>query len=163
MPNLLITCRWLSAALALALAAFALSSEAQSLGSQDNPRLLSSSGSQAPLMLFINGPGRVLPFHDGQMLEVGPEYRMQAIPDRGAVFAGWNVVQVFTDNEVIYDSSNNATTNKSIVTVLQEPISIRTRGPILRFTVQPATLLLDIPGVRTLTQTIGWQANFVRR
>lgn len=159
--NRLLTLRYLQAVVALALAAFAFPLAGESLGTHDNPGLLSSGGSQAPLVLFINGPGRVLRFHDGQMLEVGLEYRAQAIPDRGAVFIGWNRVNVFTDTEVVYDSSNNPTGNRTIVTSAPVPISIR--SPDLRFAVQPATVLLDIPGVRSLTQTTGWQANFVRR
>jgi hypothetical protein len=110
-------------------------------------------------MLLINGPGRVLPFRDGQLLEVGPEYRMQAIPKRGSTFAGWNKVNVFTFNIWTVDGFGNPT---NVISTDVSPVQGLLRSPILRFTVQSSNVLEEIPGSITISETTGWQANFVQ-
>jgi hypothetical protein len=145
-------------AASLALVAFAFPSVAQSLGKHESSDLLTSEGSRAPLVLFINGPGRVLPFHDGQMLQVGPEYRMQAIPERGAVFAGWNQVNVFVFRITTIDGSGNPTV---VTSTNFSPIPISVESHTLRFTVQPPAILES--GFTTITGMQAWQANFVPR
>lgn len=141
------------AALALLVLAFPLA--AQSLRTHDQPALLSNGETQAPLLVFTNGSGHVAPFHNGQMLIVGPEYEMLGIPHVGYVFAGWTPVTAFTI--VDYSTDGSATTN----TVLSPAFgSIKSR--VLRFTVQPPEVIFDDPGVRTITMSLAWQANFVR-
>ena len=114
--------------------------------------------SYTPLMLFTNGNGRIFPFRDGQMLETGRTYFMAAIPDRGYAFSSWQPVVVFTFIEYTRDPSGNLVERTSEDTV---PEAQFTRDPILRFTMQPEQVLFDIPNVRTVTESFGWQANFV--
>lgn len=115
----------------------------------------------APLFLLIQGNGRVLPFENGQMLPVGRDFELSAFPDRGYEFAYWSPVDVFTDTEVIYDSNGVPLPPRISVTI--SPIPKQIPRPSLRFTMQPVEVIVDIPGVRTLTRGEGWQATFVQR
>src|SRR5690242_16946335 len=63
--------------------------------------------SYAPLSLFISGEGKIVPFDDGQMLRVGHDYVMRAIPDRGYVFTNWTPVILLTFTEFIIDPSGH--------------------------------------------------------
>ena len=112
----------------------------------------------SPLVVLTNGPGRVFPFENGEMLEVGRGYTLTASPDRGCAFKGWNRVNVFTFTEYTFDESGNlvATTN-TIVSPTPQIIL----NPVLEFKMEPEFVLYDVPGTRTITQSIGWQANFV--
>jgi hypothetical protein len=147
-------------AASIALMLLAFTAPAQNPGTRDSPALLSSGGGRAPLVLFISGPGQVLPYHDGQLLEVGADYRMLAIPNRGAVFAGWNQVNLFVTTVATIDGAGYAT-NVTSTDISPMPISVR--SPFLRFTVQPTNVLEEIPGYLSIKQITGWQANFVRR
>src|SRR6266403_1139194 len=55
--------------------------------------------SYAPLSLFTSGGGRIVPFDDGQMLEIGRRYVMAAVPEAGFTFSNWTLVNVFTFTE----------------------------------------------------------------
>ncbi len=121
--------------------------------------------SYAPLSLFTNGAGRIFTLRDGlfllrdgQMLKTGRKYSMVAVPDRGFVFSSWQPVTVFTFIEYTKDPSGTITerTNTDVITT---PEYIK--DPLLRFTMEPEQVLLDIPNVRSITQSAGWQANFV--
>lgn len=114
----------------------------------------------APLFLSIQGNGRVVPFKNGQMLAVGHEYEMTAVPNRGYQFAYWSPVSVFTDSEVIFGGDNLPVETNNTVTASVIPRQIQSRS--LQFPMQPAQVLVDIPGVRTLTQSVGWQATFIK-
>ncbi len=112
----------------------------------------------APLLVFTNGSGSVSPLQYGQLLEVGQTYSMQGIPGDGYVFSSWQPVNVFTFTEVTFDGSGEPlppTTN----TVLS-PVWSYTYSSTLDFTMQPVVVIYDYPGVRTITQGFGWQANF---
>ena len=113
-----------------------------------------------PLLLSIQGNGEIVPFKNGQMLVVGHEYEMTAVPNRGYEFAYWSPVSVFTDTEVIYGGNNLPfETNSSVtISVSQRRIQIRS----LHFSMQPVQVLIDLPGIRTLTATQGWQATFIK-
>jgi len=43
----------------------------------------------APLVVKINGKGKVTPEYNGVLLEIGKTYKMKAIPGPGCAFAGW--------------------------------------------------------------------------
>jgi hypothetical protein len=113
----------------------------------------------APLELIIVGSGQVFPFHDGQMLEVGRRYSMIAIPDRGYAFTNWQPVNVFNFTEITIDPQGN--TNPPIISTVVSPVPEFTSDPRLSFTMQPVEVIFDVPGVRTITMSKGWQANFV--
>ncbi len=83
---------------------------------------------------------------------------MEGIPDSGSVFSSWQPVNVFTLFEVVWDASGNQYTNTSSVAAL---IPEYVETSVLTFTVQPGQVLLDNPGVTMLTESRGWQANFV--
>src|SRR5262245_59022173 len=83
----------------------------------------------APLLLFTTGSGRVVPFHDGQMLEVGHRYVMTDVAEPGYKFANWNPVNVFTFIEQVLDGSGNIQTVTNTVT-----------SPVPRFTDRPALM-----------------------
>ena len=112
----------------------------------------------APLFLLTNGMGRVLPFHDGDMLEVGRKYEMVAVPDRHYKFTGWQPVTIFTDIEYTYNSAHQLIETESDIVV---PSPVSSKDPVLHFTMEDDVVLFDVPNVRILTQNEGWQANFV--
>jgi hypothetical protein len=74
------------------------------------------------------------------------------------VFTNWTRADVFTFYEVSTDPSGHSVTNTSTVVSLVPSFA---RNPMLQFTMQPEYVLVDIPGVRTITRSSGWQANFV--
>ena len=111
----------------------------------------------APLMLYTNGDGRVLPFRDGQMLETGRRYSMIAIPSSGFAFSSWQPVVVFTFIEYTYDASHNLVERTSTDVIAEDEYITK---PVLRFTMEPEEVLFDVPNVRTITESFGWQANF---
>lgn len=114
-----------------------------------------------PLFLLIQGNGRVVPFTNGQILPAGRECEMNAFPARGYEFAYWSPVDVFTDTEVIYDTNNNPLPPLVSVAISPNPEQIQHRS--LKFKTQPAQVIVDIPGIRTLTVSTGWQATFVKK
>jgi hypothetical protein len=112
---------------------------------------------QAPLLLFTTGLGRVVPFHDGQMLEVGRRYVMTAVAERGYEFANWNPVNVFTFIEQVLDGSGSMQTVTNIVT---SPVPRFTERPALLFEMQAEEVIYNSPAL-TIIKGVGWQANFV--
>lgn len=114
----------------------------------------------APLLLYTTGEGRILPFHYGQMLQVGRKYRMIAIPDRGFVFTNWNPVNVFTLTSAEIDYNTSPPTTNFVTSVDLSPVPAYTKNPLLRFTMEPEEVLFETNG-NSLTVGIGWQANFV--
>lgn len=118
----------------------------------------------APVDVFTNGPGRIYIFErgrsvaDGQMLPVGSRIRLIAVPDPGYEFVSWYPVNVFSFTEVTLGADGNpATTNYSVVA---SPVPRPVNHHILDREVLPLTVLYDVPGVRVITQSLGWQANF---
>ena len=111
----------------------------------------------APLFLSITGEGRVFPFDDGQMLRVGREYTMIAIPDRGFVFSNWMAVNVFAFTYVIHDPITGVVETNTSIDV--SPAAEYT-GQSVRFRMQPVEVIIG-SGAITVTRSAGWQANFV--
>ena len=138
----------------LALLSLTLRMPAQTSNARPRP------ASKAPLLLFVDGPGNVVPFHDGQMLEAGRDYVMTANPDRGQKFANWSPVTVFTMVEYVADESGDVS---AVTNTVMSPEGVFSRNRTLRFQVQPAEVILEIPGVKTVMRSSGWQANFVPR
>jgi hypothetical protein len=118
--------------------------------------------SYASLALFTNGSGRIFPFQDGQMLRVGREYSMFAIPDRGFVFTNWNQVNVFTLTSVEIDYNTIPPTTNFVTSVDVSPLPAGPGLPFLRFTMEPEQTLYETAS-GSLTVSVGWQANFVPR
>lgn len=113
--------------------------------------------SYAPLSLSVNGGGTIAPYYDGQMLRVGSRYVMAAIPNRGFTFTHWNLVNIVTIAESTIDVSGATNTTYSTI---RSPSPERHTQKLLNFTQQPVDVLFTVPGVRTITRTTGWQANF---
>ena len=133
----------------LALLSFALQAPAQF-----------SDVSYASLPVLTNGDGVVFFCHDGQMLEVGRRYAMLAIPDPEYEFTNWRKVNVFTFSEITFDASGNPSTTTSVIV---SPTPDVITEPLLIFTMEPQVVLFSVPGVREVTSSVGWQANFVSR
>ena len=117
--------------------------------------------SYAPLSLTINGAGQIFPFEDGQMLQVGRNYLLVAVPDRGYVFSGWSRVNVFNFSEITVNAAGQP--NSPIYSTILSPVPTNIRNPVLEFRMEPIDVLYDFPGVRTLTHSVSWQADFVPR
>jgi len=111
----------------------------------------------APLYLSIIGAGRVSPLTNGQALAVGQLYNMVASPDTGFAFSSWQPVDVFTMTTFVVDV--NGSTNR-VVSVVGSPVPTFTNQPSLDFVMQPVVVVVDNPGVLTITRGSGWQANF---
>ena len=109
------------------------------------------------LSLFINGGGNVSPLTNGESLEVGQIYNMVAIPDAGFVFSSWQPVNVFVFTQFVIDTNGN---NVPVVSTVASPIPAYTNQAALDFTMQAVVVIYDVPGVRTITEGSGWQANF---
>jgi hypothetical protein len=113
----------------------------------------------APLALSTSGEGRILPFKDGQMLWVGRAYCLLAEPDRGYVFTNWTRMNVFTYISFGLDASGDWVPQGT--NVVRSPVEGGAiREPVLRFIMPPAEVIYA-DGFESLTQTTGWQANFV--
>ncbi len=117
-----------------------------------------SQGSLTPLYLFISGSGSITSLQDGQLLEVGTDYQMTAVPDTDFTFGSWQPVKVFVFTEVVRGLSGDLTAITSMTLI---PIASYTSTASLAFTMQPEQVLLNVPSVGTITESSGWQANFV--
>ena len=113
----------------------------------------------APLYLFTTGAGSITPFQSGELLEAGLSYEMTAIPDPGFVFSSWQPVNTIVTTEMTYDSSGSPL--PPIASLIPSPGTLYSFEPELEFTMQPESVILDVPSVITITQDSGWQANFV--
>jgi hypothetical protein len=116
--------------------------------------------SYAPLLLLTNGEGKVVPLHDGEMLQVGREFAMTAVASAGFTFTNWEAVDEFTF--VINTRDFNGTELPPITNTIVAPTYIYSPRPALKFTMQAPVVFLDIPGVLTVTFRTGWQANFLQ-
>ncbi len=112
----------------------------------------------APLYLFIAGSGEISQLQNGQMLNVGQDYEMTALPDAGFIFSSWQQVNIFTFEQITIDANGNP--NPPIISQVTSPVPPSVFQPVLDFTMQPEMVLLNNPGVETITQSSGWQANF---
>ena len=111
---------------------------------------------KSPLPLYITGSGKIVPFHDGEMIDDGGKYVMAAVPDRDNVFTNWQPVIVFT--ETIYNTNGDEVLSETNV----EPLPpIPGKNHVLVFTMEPEQYLVDIPDQFVFTVSYGWQANFV--
>ena len=111
----------------------------------------------APLYLSINGAGSVSPLTNGEPLVVGQAYNMVAVPGAGFAFSSWQPVNVFTTTTSAVDTNGNTNT---VVSIVGSPVAAFTNQPSLDFVMQPVVVLIDNPGVLTITRSSGWQANF---
>lgn len=109
------------------------------------------------LFLFTTGSGEINPYLGGQMLNVGQDYEMTAVPDPGFVFGSWQEINVFLFELITLDAQGNPAV---ITSSVYSPGPIYSDQPVLDFTMQPAVLVFDVPGVRSVTEYDGWQANF---
>jgi len=110
----------------------------------------------APLQVFTNGPGRISPFHAGQMLEVWGTRRMVAISDPGFAFISWEWVDVFIKTTRFTNSTGGISTN------IEKTVTSKQRfytTPELSFIVQPVfeTIHSDVLSTASM---YGWRANF---
>ncbi len=88
----------------------------------------------------------------GRIVEVA------ALPDAGFIFGSWQQVNIFTFEQITIDANGNP----------NPPLSPRSRhrfrrpssNPSSISPMQPEMVLLNNPGVRNVTQSSGWQANF---
>jgi hypothetical protein len=111
----------------------------------------------APLFVFLNSGGSVSPFTNGEFLAVGQSYNMVATPEPGYEFDSWQPVNVFTFTNFVTDSAGNTI---PVVSTTASPMPTYTNQPSLDFIMQPVVVISDNPGVRIITRSTGWQANF---
>jgi hypothetical protein len=109
-----------------------------------------------PLLLSINGGGRVIRFNAG-MLPVDGKCLMWAVANPGYVFVNWQRANVFIFTEVTVDEAGQPVSDTSTV---WSPIPEYQRSSFLEFTEQLDDVIFDSPGVETITQGQGWIANF---
>ena len=115
-------------------------------------------GTYAPLALSISGDGTVTPLQNGQSLEVGQDYEMEAIAAAGYVFSGWQEANFFTQVEVTLDPDGNPNlTTNAVISLIPGYYST---ASVLDFTAQDASLIFNYPGVEQIYQSPGWQADF---
>ena len=117
-----------------------------------------SQGTLAPLYLYTTGNGSITPLQNGQSLVVGQTYDMTAVPDAGYVFNSWQPVNVFIFTQITSDAQGNP--NPPIISTVASPVPEYTYDPDLQFTMQPEMTIFNNPGVETIMQDSGWQANF---
>jgi hypothetical protein len=115
----------------------------------------------APLMLFTNGAGSISPLEDGQLLEVGQSYEMEAIPDSGYEFSSWQPVNVYILTATIDNLPGIDPPTYQQISINPSPVFQYIAQSVLDFTMQPVNVIFDNPGSTSLTESYGWQANFV--
>jgi hypothetical protein len=111
----------------------------------------------APLYLYTTGQGQIYPPYDGQMLRVGHTYSLKAVPDPGYKFASWQSVSIIT--QILYVQTPGGDTIALTNTILNVDNQYIMRRE-LTFKMQPAETV-SAGGGNTITQSEGWQANFV--
>ena len=122
-------------------------------------QLLFAQETKSPLPLSISGSGKIVPFRDEQMLDIGREYVMTAIPDRGYVFTNWQEIGVFTFIQIVPIGGTDQFTQITSTVVSPAPPEPG-KNRVLHFTMQPEAYLLDEPDAVIILNE-GWQANFV--
>jgi hypothetical protein len=118
-----------------------------------------SQGTLAPLYLVISGSGSVTPLQNGQLLEVGQTYEMTATPDLGFAFGSWVSFPVFTITQTNFDSFGDPIIPPTVSTVTGTGTDYQFQ-PVLDFTMLVEQITPDGANPN-ITQSIGWQANFV--
>jgi len=114
--------------------------------------LARAQGTLEPLLLFVKGSGSVTPYQSGDLLEDGQNYSMTAAPADGFTFVSWQPVNVFISTMYISGSP--------VSTVTPSPVPEYTYTPTLMFNMQASQEIFNDPGIRTITQSFGWKANF---
>jgi hypothetical protein len=110
----------------------------------------------APLQVFTNGPGRISPYHAGQMLAAWETYSMVAIPDPGFAFISWEWVDVFIKTTRTTNNTGGISTNiEKTVTSKQQFFTT----PELNFVVRPVFENVHSEELST-SSMYGWRANF---
>lgn len=120
-----------------------------------------SQGTLAPLYVFINGSGSISPFQSAQLLEVGKNYEMTAIPDSGFIFSSWQPASIFLLISVEFDHGTSPPTTNIVTSVNISPIPDYHEEATINFTLQPEKVLYDDSFGNLLTVYSGWQVNFV--
>lgn len=116
------------------------------------PRQCHAQGTLAPLYLLTSGSGSITPLHNGELLDVGTNYTMTAIPDSNFAFNSWQPVDVFLSVSLV---TNNGTVYGTTNTVFS-PLPGYTVTSSLTFTMQPQQTLSN-----NTFLSAGWRANFV--
>ncbi len=114
----------------------------------------------APLFLYTNGSGSVLPLQNGQSLEVGQYYEMTATPALGYVFSGWQVVNVFIITETNFNTDGEPIL-PPVVSTVQSPVPTYTNDATLQFAMQAEINITSAGSNPSIVRAFGWQANFV--
>jgi hypothetical protein len=120
---------------------------------------LRSSGqdtSYAPLQLFTNGPGRVAPLYDGQMLETWKTYSMVAIPEPGFAFHAWEWVDVFIKFTRVTNNTGGVSTNTEKTVTSKNQFFTATE---LSFVMKPVIVNVHSDVLSTASM-YGWRAHF---
>jgi len=110
----------------------------------------------APLQVLTNGPGGIIPFHAGQLLEVWGTYRMVAVPEPGFAFHSWERLDVFIKTS--WSTNNSGVISTNIEKTVTSKGQFFT-SPELTFVVPPVFENVHSDG-STTSSHYGWQANF---
>jgi len=115
----------------------------------------------APLVVQVAGEGTVSPDYNKVELALGGNYHMTATAQRGSgfVFTNWTVLNIFTAVE----SALNEFGQPEIVgtNTIISPGAVATNGPTLSFTMTAPVTLISVPGIETISESTGYQANFL--
>lgn len=116
-------------------------------------------GTLEPLYYSIVGNGSVTSLTNGQPLEVGRSYEMQAIAGAGYIFSGWQQVNVFELTQFTLGAGGEPNPPEISYTPSVIP-GIYSSDSMLDFTMLSGNLIFNIPDVEEITQGMGWQADF---
>ena len=112
-----------------------------------------------PLFIYKNGPGKVAAqFSFGQLFMDGRYYHLIAVPDRGYEFSNWQEVDVFTVTQYLYFYGQRI--EPPIISTDVTPVPHYIYDPLLLLPEQKVDYILSSTNVM-ITESIGWQANFV--
>lgn len=157
-------------------------SRAQLLNDFPDAAAPAADASFAPLLVFTNGPGSIYayeiaddarsPVQSGQMVLVESRFLLEAVPDRGCEFEGWNPVNVYTLTSTMIDTSGGVEVTNTIVSTEISPLPQIVDGHALVGEIEPLTVLFtstytNFNGIvitnNELTLGKGWRANFAPR
>lgn len=80
----------------------------------------------APVSVQINGSGKISPNYNGQSLDIGKSYSMNATPSAGVIFTGWSGTMVTSNATLNFTMASNLTFTANFLDITKPALTITT-------------------------------------